>query len=235
MRNNLIENSSEEYMSNYKVVEKFVSVNGEGINSGQLAVFIRFKGCNLNCTYCDTKWANEENAYYEVMTDDEILEYIVKTNISNVTLTGGEPLLQPNIEKLIIKLAENAISCEIETNGSIDIGNFRKKEDVTTSFTMDYKLPSSQMNRYMLMNNFKYIKMNDSIKFVVSSITDLKEAKKIIEDNDLIGRCNIFFSPVFGQIEPQEIVNFMIKENLNDIRLQLQIHKYIWNPNERGV
>ena len=144
-------------MSNYKVVEKFVSINGEGIKSGQLAVFIRFKGCNLNCTYCDTKWANEENAYYEVMTDDEILEYIVKTNICNVTLTGGEPLLQPNIEKLIIKLAENSISCEIETNGSIDIANIRKKEDVTTSFTMDYKLSSSQMNRYMLMNNFKYI------------------------------------------------------------------------------
>ena len=169
------------------------------------------------------------------MTDDEILEYIVKTNVSNVTLTGGEPLLQPNIEKLIIKLADNAISCEIETNGSIDIAKFRKKEDVITSFTMDYKLSASRMNRYMLMNNFKYINMNDSIKFVVSNITDLTEAKKIIEDNNLIGRCNIFFSPAFEQINPQEIVNFMIRENLNDIRLQLQIHKYIWDPNERGV
>lgn len=106
----------------YKVAEKFTSINGEGKCAGQLAVFIRFQGCNLNCEYCDTKWANEEQAAYEVMTEQDIYTYIKSTKIKNVTLTGGEPLLQPEIGALIQKLSEDTkLRVEIETNGSVCI------------------------------------------------------------------------------------------------------------------
>ena len=107
----------------FKVVESFVSINGESTRAGELAVFIRFKGCNLNCSYCDTKWANETNAEYKNMTVNEICEIVRNTGIKNVTLTGGEPLLQENIEGLIEKLILQGNRVEIETNGSISLKN----------------------------------------------------------------------------------------------------------------
>lgn len=107
---------------NFKVVEKFISVNGEGLKAGELAVFIRFAGCNLNCSYCDTMWANEHDVEYELMNEYEIYEYIKGTGIRNVTLTGGEPLLQKGLEALLeILFDDKDIEVEIETNGSIDL------------------------------------------------------------------------------------------------------------------
>ena len=92
-------------MSKYEVVEKFVSINGEGTKAGQLAVFIRFKGCNLNCKYCDTKWANEQGRPSQPMSEKDILDYVLSTGVKNVTLTGGEPLLREGIENVITVLA----------------------------------------------------------------------------------------------------------------------------------
>ena len=113
-------------MSKYEVVEKFVSINGEGTKAGQLAVFIRFKGCNLNCKYCDTKWANEQETHSQPMTEKEILDYVLSTGVKNVTLTGGEPLLREGIENVITVLAENNLNIEIETNGSVYLDKIRK-------------------------------------------------------------------------------------------------------------
>ena len=110
----------------YNVVEKFVSINGESKFAGQLAVFIRFRGCNLNCVYCDTKWANTADAPAEQMTKEEIYDYIKSTGVRNVTLTGGEPLLQKGIQELLEYLAKDKnIRIEIETNGSVDIKMIR--------------------------------------------------------------------------------------------------------------
>ena len=107
---------------NFKVVEKFVSVNGEGPSSGQLAVFIRFAGCNLNCSYCDTTWANEKNVPYELMSADDIYKYIKSTEVRNITLTGGEPLLQEGILELLELLSKDKeLNIEIETNGSVPL------------------------------------------------------------------------------------------------------------------
>ena len=125
----------------YKVAEKFVSINGEGTHSGQLAVFIRFCGCNLKCSFCDTTWVNEEDVPYEEMSLEEICEYIKETGIHNVTLTGGEPLKQPGIRLLIDCILAMGMYVEIETNGSVDLSRFKSK----ASFTMDYKLPGSGM------------------------------------------------------------------------------------------
>lgn len=220
---------------NFKVVEKFISINGEGRLSGQLSVFIRFRGCNLRCVYCDTMWANEVEAKCEIMTENEIYEYIKSTGVKNVTLTGGEPLLQNGIIELLKVLSQdNNISVEIETNGSIDLSKFVISNN-PPCFNMDYKLPESGEEKSVLTTNFKYLSKKDVVKFVVSSISDLNRAKEIMDKYNLIEYTNVYLSPVFGKIEPSEIVEFMKKNLLNDITLQIQIHKIIWNPNRRGV
>ena len=218
----------------FKVVEIFESINGEGMRAGELAVFVRMKGCNLSCNYCDTIWANEAECEFEEMTADRIVERVKKSGIKNVTLTGGEPLLQKDADKLLKLFSdEKDIRVEIETNGSVNLSPFLKYEN--TSFTMDYKLPESDMEKYMDLENFKILRKKDTLKFVASSVNDLKKAKDIIEKYDLIDRVNIIFSPVFGKIELTDIVDFLKDNKLNDVRMQLQMHKFIWAPDERGV
>lgn len=222
-------------MAEFKVAEIFTSINGEGTKAGQTAVFVRFTGCNLNCSYCDTKWANEPNAEYKLMTDREILSRIKETGIKNVTLTGGEPLLREGIYELLEEIAKDGfLQAEIETNGSIDLNPFCDIEN-RPSFTMDYKLPSSGMEKHMCLENFEILEKKDTVKFVSGSIEDLKKALEIIRKYDLSRRCHVYISPVFGSIEPAKIVDFMVENKLNDVNLQLQLHKFIWDPNMRGV
>lgn len=225
-----------------KVVEKFVSINGESKRAGELAVFIRFKGCNLNCSYCDTKWANEANCPYKEETVDDIVDYIKQSGVKNVTLTGGEPLLQSELSKLIAKILEiQETRVEIETNGSMDIRkifedcNICDNDRERVCVTMDYKSPSSGCETQMLIENFEYLTEYDVVKFVVGSQDDLDKAKEIIEKNQLDVRCQVFVSPIFGEISLEEIVNYMIENQLNDIKLQIQMHKVIWDPDKRGV
>ncbi|UUV17707.1 putative 7-carboxy-7-deazaguanine synthase QueE [Fusobacteria bacterium ZRK30] len=221
-------------MKYYNVVEKFISINGEGQRSGELAVFIRLAKCNLRCNYCDTMWANEENAAVTPMTKEDIYNYILDTKVKNITLTGGEPLLDIEVKELIEYIVkDNSLFLEIETNGSIDLDLFRL--DVKNlSFTMDYKGPSSEMEEFMFMKNFETISELDTIKFVVGDYNDLLKAKGIIEKYNLIDRCSVYFSSVYKKIELDEIVEFMKNFNLNGVRLQLQMHKFIWG-NKQGV
>lgn len=222
-------------MANFKVVEIFESINGEGRRVGQLAIFIRLQKCNLNCSYCDTRWANGDDAPYTLMSEDEIYDRILKSGIKNITLTGGEPLLHKDVEILLEKIGENPnLSLEIETNGSIELEKFSKLKNPPL-FTMDYKLPSSKMENKMCLDNFKYLTLKDTVKFVVGTIEDLKKAKEIIERYSLIGKCAVYFSPVFNSIAPIEIVKFMKENRLNGVNLQLQIHKFIWDPESKGV
>ncbi|MDE5753969.1 MAG: putative 7-carboxy-7-deazaguanine synthase QueE [Oscillospiraceae bacterium] len=217
----------------YKVVEKFVSINGEGKHAGELAVFIRFFSCNLNCSYCDTQWIYREDA--TVFTLENLVKYIQSTGVNRVTLTGGEPLLREHIGELVKTLMILGHSVEIETNGSISIKKLAESQ-YRPEFTLDYKLPSSGMKRHMLTENYQYLKPAlDVVKFVVGTQEDLECALKIIKTYDLTKHCQVYFSPVFGKMQPMEIVAFMKKNNLNQVRLQLQLHKLIWNPEERGV
>lgn len=218
----------------YPVAEKFVSINGEGKRAGELAVFIRFRKCNLNCSYCDTKWANSDNCPIQTLSLKEITEYVVSTGVKNVTLTGGEPLLQPDIYSLVEMLMKNNCRVEIETNGSILIKELNGKK-YRPDFTIDYKLPSSNMENFMLTENYNYLSENDVVKFVAGSISDLEKAVEIIEKFSLTEKCAVYFSAVFGKISPSEIVEFLKAKKLNDVRLQLQLHKFIWNPYRKGV
>ncbi len=198
-------------MSQYKVVEKFVSINGEGLLAGQLAVFIRFQGCNLNCSYCDTAWANNDNTDYSILTENQIYNYIKETGIKNVTLTGGEPLLNSDIIHLLQVLAsDNDLHVEIETNGSIDLSIFTQISN-PPAFTMDYKLPGSFMESKMLISNFELLTKKDTVKFVVGDIEDLDRAREIITRNQLISKCHVYISTVFGKISLEEVVQYMKK------------------------
>ncbi|ABP65758.1 Radical SAM domain protein [Caldicellulosiruptor saccharolyticus DSM 8903] len=212
----------------FKVVEKFVSIEGEGIRSGFPAIFLRFAGCNLNCSYCDTRYATQ-NPDYEEITLDQILEYVNSIGFKRVTLTGGEPLIQPHIHDLIDSLIKEGFEVNIETNGSVDIRYVNRNAIIT----MDYKCPSSGMEDKMLLENIKYLGKSDVLKFVVGTNQDLERAFEIIRLFE--PSCNIYFSPVHGKIEPKEIVSFILSHKLQNCRLQLQLHKIIWPDRERGV
>lgn len=218
----------------YPVVEKFISINGEGTRAGELAAFIRFRGCNLNCSYCDTRWANTHDAPAEYFTAEALARWVKETNVTNVTLTGGEPLLQEEIKALIALLIEQGNSVEIETNGSVSLASFAQMEKRPV-FTMDYKLPSSGMEGFMCMENFGLLEKQDTVKFVSGSMQDLERAAKMIEQYALLSCCHVYISPVFGKLNPADIVEYMIARNLNGVRLQLQLHKFIWDPDQKGV
>ncbi len=215
-----------------QVIEKFVSINGEGLRQGELALFIRFAGCNLRCSYCDTLYSFENPKYKEESIDD-LVKYAKGQNIKNITLTGGEPLLQKDINLLIEKLRKEDFRVEIETNGSIDISKFYNDDKV--SYTLDYKLPISLMENKMNLENYNFISKKDSVKFVCGTKEDLEKAKTIILKYDLQNKTNCLLSPVFNMINLEDMVKFLINNNLNDVRLCLQIHKIIWDPNKRGV
>jgi len=225
----------------FRVVELFTSINGEGTKAGQLAVFVRFAGCNLHCSYCDTAWANQKDTPSLWMEEQEIFQKIQETGIKNVTLTGGEPLFRDGITILLEKLlSDKTLAIEIETNGSISLFPFQelanqKENRGRLSFTMDYKLPQSGMENTMLCENMAVLQSKDTVKFVCLNQHDMERAEEIIRLYQLIGRCSVYFSPVFGKIDPASMVEFMKERRFNGVNLQLQLHKLIWNPEMRGV
>ena len=195
-------------------------------------LYVPVTTCNLRCSYWDTKYSFE-NPIIVHESVEEIINWVQKQNVKNITLTGGEPLLQKDIEELIIKLSNLNYLIEIETNGSIDIKRFADIKNV--SLTLDYKLPISLMENKMNLDNYKYIDKEDSVKFVCGTEEDLNKALEIMNKYDLINVTNCLISPVFNMIKLERIVEFMIEHNLNGVKYCLQIHKFIWDPNKRGV
>ena len=213
----------------YKVVEIFKSIDGEGKKAGLVTTFIRLYGCNLRCSYCDTLYGIEGNNYIE-MTLEDIVDECNKNGTSNITLTGGEPLIHDDVYFLVYILTLKGFYVNIETNGAVDISPYLSNPKII--ITLDYKCPSSNMESKMLRSNFAKIRPCDVVKFVVGSKEDLDKAKQII---DLYSLHNAYLSPVFGKIEPKQIVDYMIEHNMTDTKIQLQLHKFIWEPDKRGV
>lgn len=212
----------------YSVNEMFLSVEGEGIRTGFLSTFVRFNGCNLCCSYCDTLYA--QDVQEPNMSLQEILESIAKIGCCRVTLTGGEPLFRAGMNDLIEVLSWGGYHVNIETNGSVPIEPCCSLPGVFV--TMDWKCPSSGMLGSMLESNLKKLTYNDVLKFVVATKEDLEEFKRIY-NMDLI--CTYVLSPVYGQIEPKELVQFVKDNMFENTMVQVQLHKIIWNPDERGV
>ena len=221
-------------MTRYPVAELFASINGESVRAGEPAVFVRFRGCNLACSYCDTKWANRPDCPVRMMTAEEIADYADRAGIADVTLTGGEPLLQKELDVLISQLTASGHRVELETNGSVSVEALSRLVPRPV-FTLDYKLPGSGMESAMLTDNYRFLAGEDSVKFVSGSREDLERAAEIIERYRLTEKCSVFISPVFGRIDPADIVSFLLERRMNGVRLQLQLHKFIWDPEKRGV
>lgn len=225
-----------------KIVEIFDSIDGEGIRSGKTATFIRLAGCNLRCSYCDTLYAlfgEDEPCEYTEMTVDEVMDR-VNTTFGRVTLTGGEPLLHAESVDLVKRLLENGVEVNIETNGAIDITEFSSKLSDTSGmfYTIDYKLPSSGMTDKMIWKNFENLRPCDVVKFVVGSDEDVDTMRTVMKKlTDIYDAMpHIYAGVVFGEYEPSKLVECIMNEAVfKDIVFQLQIHKVIWNPEERGV
>jgi len=215
-----------------KVVEIFSSIEGEGIRAGELCTFIRLAGCNLRCSYCDTPYAQEDDNDSKIMHPDEIVAKCVDLGNTNITVTGGEPLIHPHIMDLLGFLCASSFMVNVETNGSMPIAKYKVSPafEQTLFFTMDYKCKSSGMNKQMDKNAMKDLGPFDVLKFVVGNREDLEQSLKF---KDYV--CYKYLSPVFGQIEPKEIVEFMKENNLQDYRLQVQLHKIVYPPEMRGV
>lgn len=215
------------------VIEIFDSIDGEGIFAGTLATFIRLAGCNLRCSYCDTGYAlNAENGN-EIETS-KILESVKALGNKHITLTGGEPLIHYGTKYLVKQLVGAGYIVNIETNGSIDISEYQTENTV---ITMDYKTVSSGECSKMKLENLPLLRDTDVLKIVCRE-SDFDSITKLLTNDSL--KCYIYISPIFGEIEPEKIVEFMkyLRDsgiNTEKIRIQLQLHKIIWNPNERGV
>lgn len=219
-----------------KVNEIFKSISGEASKAGFPVIFIRTYGCNLRCHYCDTMYA-VEGGEYTLMTPAEILYKCAQLGVKRIVLTGGEPLIQPDAPELIDLLCNNGYEVEVETNGAVDLQVFHSK--LTTkridllSYTMDYKSMTSGMTEKMLPQNLEFLGTKDVIKFVVGSTEDLQQMHSIVQNNDI--HAQVFVSPIFGDIEPKDIVEYILQNNLHNVRVQLQMHKLIWDVNQRGV
>lgn len=210
-----------------KVNEIFHSIQGETTYAGMVCSFIRLTGCNLRCSYCDTTYA-----YYEgvEMTPKDILRRVAEFGTSLVMITGGEPLLSPELNQLVDSLARHNYHILVETNGSLDIGRI----DERAVRIVDIKCPSSRMSEFIYWDNLNKLNPNDQVKFVIGDRDDYQWAKEIVTRNRLAEKLPVLVSPVFGKMEPRMLANWIIDDNLK-VRFQLQLHKYIWGRDQRGV
>ncbi|MEW6323836.1 MAG: radical SAM protein [Nitrospirota bacterium] len=210
-----------------KINELFYSIQGESTHAGRPCVFIRAAGCHLRCEWCDTAYAFYEG---EEMTLDEIMARVRGYGCPLVELTGGEPLLQREAPALAARLLNEGYTVLVETSGSLDI----RLLDPRAIVVMDVKCPGSGMTRAMRWDNLEALKPTDEVKFVIKDRADYEWAAALVARHHLDRRCPVLFSPVFGALEPQTLAGWLLADRL-PVRLQLQQHKYIWEPETRGV
>lgn len=219
------------------IVEIFVSISGEGGTSGEIVTFIRTAFCNLRCSYCDTKYSYEKN---KDMTIGEIIDIVRKNNTPKVVLTGGEPLFGKE-KRILANELSKYFDVYIETNGSMPLLDFNPH----LHYVVDYKSKSSGMNKFDILDkNIHLLNDKDEIKFVLSNKDDFQDALTIIKkyQKELSSqKVNLLFGTVFGNLELAELVELLKEHNdyfvNNNLRykLNVQLHKFIWDPNKRGV
>lgn len=223
----------------YAVSEIYKSIQGEGTSVGKITIFVRLYGCNLNCVWCDSQYACNGNEFKRMKLSD-IVRIVREMNARNCCITGGEPLLNPKVINLIfaIQKLEEIDDIIIETNGSIPLGKYIEGRDKYDKlrFVVDYKLGTSKMSDKMYKKNYEMLCEKDEVKFVIACKEDYVEAINVINAIDF--RAQLLFSPVINMLEPSELVNYMCAEKksvLDNTRVSIQIHKYIWKDNIQGV
>ena len=210
-----------------KINEIYYSVQGESTHAGRPCIFIRLTYCNLRCTYCDTEYAFYDGKDMEITY---IMSEIKRWDCNLVEVTGGEPLFQDECIDLLNELVNSNYEVMLETGGSLSISDVPKK----VVKIVDFKCPSSGMVKKNLWSIVDDLQAHDEVKFVIGNREDFDWVKDRITEYSLDKICTLLFSPTFGEIDPQQIVEWILAENL-PVRMQLQMHKMIWSPEEKGV
>lgn len=203
-----------------RISEIFYSLQGESVTVGLPTVFIRLTGCPLRCDYCDTSYAFTGGEYFSF---DDILQQVQQYTVSHITVTGGEPLAQKNCLGLLERLCDEGYKVSLETSGALDVADV----DVRVMKVMDLKTPDSgevEKNRYQ---NIEHLTPKDQIKFVICSEQDYVWSKQCMQEYALSQRCEVLFSPGFGQQNATQLADWIIRDQL-PVRMQLQLHKLLW-------
>lgn len=210
-----------------RVNEIFHSIQGESTYAGWPCAFIRLTWCNLRCDYCDTVYAYEEG---KDMSIEQIIDTINGYKVQLVEITGGEPLVQKQTPELARRLLQEDYKVLVETSGSLDIGVLPEG----CVRIVDFKTPSCGMADKNLWRNVGLLTDKDEVKFVVRTRADYDWAKERMAEHSLLDICPVSVSPVFGELENRQLAEWILSDSLR-VRLNLQIHKYIWEPSTRGV
>jgi len=210
-----------------RVTEIFYSIQGESTYAGQPCVFVRLTGCPLRCTWCDTEYS-----FYggTLLSIDALLAQVAQYGCRLVEVTGGEPLAQPEAVSLIARLCDEGYTVLLETSGAIDI----EPVDRRVRVILDVKCPGSGMTDRMHWPNLDRLTAKDEAKFVLADRADYDWARELVARYRLADRCIVLFSPVFGSLDLRELAEWILADRLS-VRFQLQLHKYIWSPDMRGV
>jgi 7-carboxy-7-deazaguanine synthase len=211
-----------------QVTELFHSIQGESLWAGLPCSFVRLTGCNLRCRYCDTTYAYDSGNPMQIR---QIAQALAGFDCRRVTITGGEPLIQYRTPELIQHLLAQDYRVSLETNGSQDI----KHLDNGCMIVMDLKCPSSGMRRQNRIENLRYLKQSDQLKFVIADREDYLFACDIVKlEADHLSGNNILFSPAFGTMPPQRLAAWILDDGI-EVRLQIQLHRFLWPDRDRGV
>ena len=209
------------------VNEVFYSIQGEGTRAGRPCVFVRLTGCPLRCTWCDTAYAFHEG---DRRNEDDLLSEIAQFPARLVQVTGGEPLAQPAVFPFITRLLDAGHEVVVETSGHLLLDHLDRR----AIKVMDVKCPGSGENARMEWRNLELLEPSDEIKFVVAGRSDFEWAREMVRDRRLHETCTVLFSPVHGELDPGLLARWILDDGL-PVRLQVQLHKYLWPGVERGI
>jgi 7-carboxy-7-deazaguanine synthase len=211
------------------VKEIYLSVQGESSHAGLLCSFVRLTGCHLRCTYCDSEFAFHGGTRTQ---NADVVAQVKALGAPLVELTGGEPLLQPGAYPLMEALLAEGLTVLLETSGAIDV----RLVPPAVHKIVDMKTPSSGECDRNDLRNLTSMNANDELKFVIGSREDYEWAKALVREHRLTQKpYGLLFSTIFGKLSTKELAEWIIADRLPRVRFQLQMHKYIWDPNERGV
>lgn len=211
-------------MAQCRITEIFYSLQGETRTVGLPTVFVRLTGCPLRCTYCDTAYAFHGG---EKMDIADIVEQVQSYSPKYVTVTGGEPLAQKSCYELLSVLCDLGVEVSLETSGAIDISDV----DPRVICVMDIKTPASGEESKNKYNNIAKLKPQDQIKFVICNRQDYDWSCQKVAEYDLLDTCDVLFSPIHGELKPADLADWIIEDNVQ-VRMQIQMHKYLWNDEQ---
>lgn len=203
-----------------RLTEIFLSLQGESDSVGWPTVFVRLTGCPLRCQYCDTTYSFHGGDWWEI---DAILAEVARLGVRHVCVTGGEPLAQKRCTILLQRLCDAGYTVSLETSGALDIGVV----DPRVSRVVDIKTPGSAEVHRNRWENVALLTPHDEVKFVICSREDYEWSRAVLAEHALPARCDVLFSPSFGQVAPRDLAQWIVDDRL-PVRFQLQLHKILW-------